>query len=253
MKNLLVMAAMLMMVADPAAAAGQFSLSAGFDYSSGKYGNTASTDILYIPVIGKYEADKVTLKLTVPYISVTGPGGVIRGLGRIGPPNNRAATTTHSGVGDIVASAGYTVYEIKDLRLDAVGSVKFGTANSGQGLGTGQNDYSAQIDGYYSFRQNTTFFATAGFRFYGAPPGADMGSAPYASIGASHLLSNVTTVGAMLDVAQGPSFAGSDRQEISAFVIQKMASKLDFQANVMRGLSDGSPDYGGGVLVTDHF
>ena len=37
-----------------AADAGDFSFTTGLDYSSGKYGGTESTDILYIPFIGKY-------------------------------------------------------------------------------------------------------------------------------------------------------------------------------------------------------
>ena len=46
-----------------------WSVGVGFDYSSGTYGESQSTDILYIPVIGKYEIEDWAFKLTVPYIS----------------------------------------------------------------------------------------------------------------------------------------------------------------------------------------
>src|SRR5229473_3227524 len=80
-----------------------FSLTTGADYSTGKYGGTSSTDILYVPLTGAYEMDKWLFKVTVPYIMVTGPGNVVRGIGII---KNKAAgrRTTQSGVGDAVAA-----------------------------------------------------------------------------------------------------------------------------------------------------
>ena len=41
---------------------GRLSVSTGFDYSSGKYGTSSSTDILYIPVSAKYETDSARFK-----------------------------------------------------------------------------------------------------------------------------------------------------------------------------------------------
>lgn len=82
MKNLLPALA-LATIASPVLADDGFSLTTGFDYTTGKYGNATSTDILYIPVTGQYQSGDMTLTLTVPYISVTGPGGVIRGFGRV--------------------------------------------------------------------------------------------------------------------------------------------------------------------------
>ena len=42
------------------------SLTTGFDYSTGNYGSTTSTSILYIPVTAKYQTDDYYLKLTIP-------------------------------------------------------------------------------------------------------------------------------------------------------------------------------------------
>lgn len=251
MKRLLTTLTLLAITA-PAIAEERYSLTTGFDYSTGKYGNAVSTDILYIPVIGQYEADKLMLKLTVPYISVTGPGGVIQGMGRIRAANSRTTTTSNSGLGDIIASAGYNVYSVNAYTFDVVGTVKLGTANETHGLGTGQNDYSAQIDGYYAFDRKITFFATAGYRFYGSPAGVDLNSAPYETIGINQKLGDVTSAGAMLDVAQSPISSGSDKQEVTAFITQMISPRFKFQANVRKGFSDGSPDYGGGVMITGY-
>lgn len=241
----------LLAVSVPAVAKDQFSLGTGFDYSSGQYGNATSTDILYIPVTGKYESDKLTLKLTVPYVSITGPGGVVQGIGRV-RTTATATKTTNSGLGDITASAGYNVYSVNSLAFDVVGNVKFGTADANKGLGTGKNDYSAQIDGYYT-RNKTTFFATAGYKIYGAPAGIDLSSVPFGTAGASQKLGDKTSAGVMVYMAKSPGAAGSDQQEVTVFASQKLTPSLKMQVNILNGLSNGSPDFGGGVMITGYF
>lgn len=227
-----------------------FSIATGFDYSSGKYGNATSTDILYIPVTGKYEADKLTLKLTIPYISVTSNGGVVRGIGRI--KTSGTIKTTNSGLGDVSASADYNVYSGDVLDLDMVGKIKFGTADAKSGLGTGQNDYAAQLDGYYSI-DTTSIFATVGYKVYGAPAGVSLSSAPYGTLGASQKLGDKTSAGVMLDVAKSPGTSGAEQREATVYISQKITSNIKLQANVLKGFANGSPDFGGGVMITAYF
>ena len=148
-----------------------------------------------------------------------------------------------------MASAGYNVYAGDALSLDLVGNVKFGTADATKGLGTGQNDYSAQADGYYSFAK-TTLFATAGYRIYGEPTGITMKSSPYGTIGTSQKLSDETSAGIMLDVVKSPTTASADQREVTAFVSQKISASTKVQANVMKGYSTGSPDFGFGGMIT---
>ncbi len=250
MKKLLIKLVMLTNLT-PALAEGQVSLSTGFDFSSGKYGGTASTDILYIPVTGKYETDNLTLKLTVPYIRITGPGGVVQGVGPIvqtmGP-----AKTVDSGLGDIVAWAGYNVYSGGTRAFDVVGKIKFGTADANKGLGTGLNSYSAQLDGYDTFGK-TTFFVTAGYRIYETSTAIILNNVPYGTLGASHKLGNASSAGVMLDVAQSPSATSSGQREVTGFISHKVSSSFKVQANVMKGFSSGSPDFGYGAMITSYF
>ena len=49
-------------------AEGVLSVTSGADYSSGKYGQSETTDITYIPFMAKYETDDTTIKLTVPLV-----------------------------------------------------------------------------------------------------------------------------------------------------------------------------------------
>ncbi len=259
----------------PVLADDQFSLTTGFDYSTGKYGNAISTNITYVPLIAQYETDDLTLKLIVPYISVTGPGGVVRGFGRVVSPasmngapafgrpgrgggmttttTSTTATTSNSGLGDVVASAGYTAYSDNALILDIVGKIKFGTADANKGLGTGENDYSLQLDGYYTLPGKTTLFATAGYKIVGAPVGVTVNNVPYGMIGASQKVSDSTSAGLMLNVVKSATAAGSDQRDVTVYASRKLSRSWKLQANLLKGFADGSPDYGGGLMITAYF
>lgn len=227
------------------------SLSTGFDYSSGKYGGATSTEVLYVPVIGKLQFDNFFLKLTVPYIRVSSAGGVVRGMGSFTMANT-SKTSTQSGLGDVVASAGYTILESGNLFLDLVGNVKFGTADPYKNLGTGKNDYSAQLDTYYQL-DKTTIFATAGYKVVGAPAGIQVNNIAYGTLGVSQNTGDKTSAGVMLDVAQGSNVLSPGARELTVFVANRISQTLKVQANLMKGFSDSSPDYGGGVMVTGYF
>lgn len=139
-------------------------LSTGLDYSTGKYGSASDTEIWYLPLIGKFETGP--LKLTVPYIRITGPGNVVGGAEDIIQLRQTGAATRHtaSGLGDVVAAASYSVYENRPagLLVDVTGKIKFGTADETKGLGTGENDYAIQGDVTKGFGKFGAFARWAG-------------------------------------------------------------------------------------------
>jgi hypothetical protein len=62
-----------------------FSASVGGDYSTGKYGTKDSTDVFYMPFSASYATGRMTYKVTVPFLRVTGPGDFVpSGLGGSG-------------------------------------------------------------------------------------------------------------------------------------------------------------------------
>jgi len=246
-----IMALALCAVVTPVWAETSGSLTTGFDYSTGKYGGSTSTNVLYVPVTGKFYSDNLTLKLTVPYISVSSVGNVVRGMGPVRTATS-TRTTTQSGLGDIIASAGYTVFENESLMLDVVGNIKFGTADANKNLGTGENDYSTQLDGYYTVSK-TTLFATAGYKVIGAPAGITVNNIAYGTLGASQKTGDTSSAGLMLDAAQPISDLSPGTRELTVFVSNRISSTLKIQANLMKGFSDGSPDYGGGLMFTGLF
>jgi len=51
----------------------QISVSTGFDYSRGDYGESADTEIWYVPFGLKVEHDPWILRVTVPYLRIRAP------------------------------------------------------------------------------------------------------------------------------------------------------------------------------------
>lgn len=242
----------LLAAASAAQAEDSFSLGVGFDYSTGKYGGDTSTNILYVPVTGKYIADKLTLKLTVPYIRVSSAGNVVSGMGRTGVTAASSKTTTQSGLGDVIATAAYVIHDSGKLVLDLAGNVKFGTASAQKSLGTGENDYSAQVDGFYAM-SNTSLFTTLGYKVMGQPAGIIVNNIVYGSAGVSQKLDDKYTAGVVLDAAQSATELSPGIRELSVFVSNKIRPDLKLQANLMKGFSDASADYGVGATLTGTF
>lgn len=69
--------ALAMASAPAAASAGTWRLSTGADYTNGDYGGDDDVSTLYAPVNIKYRGERVGLRLTVPYLEVSGPGTVL--------------------------------------------------------------------------------------------------------------------------------------------------------------------------------
>ena len=238
---------------EPAASSKAFSLTAGVDYSTGKYGDASSTDILYVPITGAYEMDKWLFKLTVPYISVTGPGNVVRGIGKL---KNKAEgpRRTESGLGDLVGSITRNVVDVSRTGtvVDVTGKVKFGTADASKALGTGENDYAAQVDVVQSITPSITAFGSLGYKVIGVPSGADLHNVFYGEAGGSYKLTEALTAGIFLDVSQAPSTSGPER-ELTAYLSQKLSDRWKVQAYIVHGFANGSPDWGGGGTLSFKF
>ena len=230
---------------------GHFSLTTGVDYSTGKYGGTSSTDILYVPLTGAYEMDKWLFKVTVPYIMVTGPGNVVRGIGRI---KNKAAgaRTTQSGVGDVVAGVTRNLIDITSsgTLIDLTGKIKFGTADAAKALGTGKNDYAAQVDLTQTVTSALSAFGTVGYRIIGSPAGAQLSNVLYGEVGAALKVSDGLRVGGIFHASQAPSPASGPERDITAYATQRLSQWFKLQVYGVHGFANGSPDWGGGAMVT---
>lgn len=248
---------------------GRFSLSAGADYSSGKYGTDTTTDIWSVPVAAAYQTDRWTFKLTVPYINISGAGNVIPGVGKVnnGNPRGRGrgnggampapettANGSASGLGDITASAGYELFGSADrtFGLDLTGKVKFGTADENKGLGTGKNDYGLSLD-TYKVSGAWTAFGGVGWMKYGSSQYIQLKNGFNANIGADYKLNSSNNIGAYYYYRERIADTGASQSEIAAYWNHKFNDSLRVQAYALAGFADGSPDYGVGASLKYSF
>lgn len=253
--NIIVASVLLtMMSAQPSRvlADGSFTLTSGVDYSSGKYGQSQSTDITYIPLIAKYETDNTTVKLTVPWLQITGPGDVVGADAILVRGNTSSKKTTESGLGDVVLSATQTIAnfgETRPLTLDLTGKVKFATASKTKGLGTGENDYSVGLDAYKQISKPITLFGGAGYKLMGDPTGVNLNNVWFGSAGLSYRINPSTSASVMADYRQRTLNSSDSLREVTAFITHKFSAQYKLQSYITHGYSDVSTDWGGGLML----
>ena len=234
--------------------AGKFTFGAGADYSTGKYGGTQSTDVSYYSVSGRYEIDRWTAKLTLPWMRITGPGTVVGGDRPIVLDGNGSPTRVSvSGFGDVVGALTYTVVEASNLMIDVTGKVKFPTASETDGLGTGKTDYTGQVDAYWTVASGFTLFGGVGYRKFGDPAGVDFRNVKSANAGFTWKAADTLTAGMSFDYREAV-FAGRDSmREVTPFVVWKFAPTTKIQIYAVHGYSRSSVDWGGGVVLLQSF
>jgi hypothetical protein len=165
---------------------------------------------------------------------------------------SKSSNTTRSGLGDVLATATYNVYSgrANGFLVDLTGKVKFGTADTS--LGTGENDYAAQVDVYQSFDRFTAMGAL-GYQVLGSSAGVDMNNAAYGILGGYYQVTGQTGGGVEMRVSQKPSSTGAEQRELTAYVSHSIDESLKMRAYVLKGFADGSPDSGFGLLVSSDF
>ncbi|HET6718413.1 MAG TPA: transporter [Rhodocyclaceae bacterium] len=229
-----------------AQAAGTTSVSVGLDVASGDYGTNETTDTYTAPVAVKHENGPWTLRASLPLVHVEGSFSRDQGR-RTGAGGDRSET----GIGDLTVAAHYTLIDNPGgYSLDLGGKAKIATADEDKTLITsGENDYSVQVDVFRSLPE-IAFFATLGYTVKGEPAGLDYRNPFYGAVGLSLPLATGRSVGAAWDYRQKVISSGDPVSEVSAFYSQRVDPHNKMQLYVVRGFADGSPEFGGGVVLT---
>ncbi len=219
-------------------------ISTGIEYTSGEYGGTGDIEDLYVPFTVRFDYSRLGFRLTIPYLRVTAPADAIAP----GPD----ASTTEGGLGDVIA--GVTLYDAfvsatGNVVVDVSGKVKFGTADVDKGLGTGENDYTLQLNGYRFF-DRFTLQGSAGYKLRGDPPGVELKDVFLGSVGGAFSASGRTRLGIFYDYREA-SLSGFDApQELSGFASFRLNDRWRLEVYALTGFGDSSPDWGGGMLLT---
>lgn len=241
---------------------GTFSLGAGYDYSTGSYGTSTTTDITALLFTGRYDTNLWTLKLSVPYLWVSGGTTVVPGIGSVSNTNPRgrgrgprtvtttAATTeaSASGLGDVVTAATYHAYynQSSVLGVDLTGKIKFGTADANKGLGTGENDYSFNVDAFKGLGAYI-LFGGVGYSILGSSQYIHLNNVWNANVGASYKLDQANHLGLIYFAQEKPSSTGYAQSDLTAFFTHRIDRSWKAQAYVLNGFADGSPDWAVGA------
>jgi hypothetical protein len=225
------------------------SFSTGVEYSSGTYGGTDDLEEMYVPLTMRIDNQRFGLRLTVPYLRVDFPVEVDPVEQ---PVSESASMVAQSGLGDIIASATlYNVYMNRDADfvVDLTGKIKFGTADEQKGLGTGENDYTFQVEAY-RFLDRFTLQGLAGYRLRGEPPGIELDDVFLASVGSTFRASPGANLGIYYDYRQAAFSGIDDIQEVSGYASFRLNENWRMQFYAFTGFGNNSPEFGGGILVT---
>lgn len=231
-------------------------VAAGYEYSSGTYGTGSTTDIATAPLSVLYATGPWSMKLTVPYLQVTGDGeivasGMYRGR-RSTTTTVTKARTTQSGLGDIVTMLTYNLYagENYESGIDLSGRVKFGTASTN--LGTGQNDYAVQMFLYHDVAGFTPSIMF-GYDMLGSSAQLPLNNVYYGALGSSYKFSPQANTGIEYKYVQKASATSAEQRQAMLYTNFQIVTDLYLRAYLLKGYADGSPDKGYGLTLSAVF
>ena len=253
------------------------SVSIGAEYSSGKYNTDSTTRAVYVPLIASwYPDERFDISVEVPYIyqsnsQVTtsifqtnaatsnsktlarrgGPGGGIT-TGTTSSTNNSSSAV--SGLGDIIVRAGYIMFFEKDYLPQVRTSllVKTPTASVSDGLGTGEFDFGGGLD-LNKWFGDLHLAGEALYNYQGKVDG--FGLKNYVSYNGTVGYQVTRSIRPMLIIkgATAPSTYSDDLLEARVRLLWDLTSATTIDLFASRGISNSSPDYGGGIAAIYSF
>jgi len=220
------------------------SLSFSSYYSAGDYSDVMDTEIFYFPLSYGLNFGKLGLQFTIPHLEVTGPGNVLVNVGGINRAVAGTQRQTATGVGDSILSLTYQLDSFAasapfiDLRLD----IKLPSADEKKGLGTGEVDYSGQID-FSQYLGNSVLFATFGYTFRGnSSIYQGLSDSAFAQLGFATPVSSNWNFGIFYDFRQSASSFTPEVHELVPYFSWEIAPNWTFTGMTSWGFTEASAD-----------
>lgn len=226
-----------------AADSGPWRFSAAYQYTSGDYGGSQTITETYVPVSIAYRTQWAGIRVTVPYVSVSGPATIIDDTtGEFAP----GPGGTHRGLGDVLVSG--TLYDLADsdavnFFLDLTGTLKFATAKASEGLGTGENDYALQLDALKELGR-VGVFGTAGYVVRGNGGRIQLRDVPFGTVGTDLLLTQGVRAGLSFSYRTSAMAHYDSVKEAAVFVAFAGPGGLIVHPSLFKGFGDSSPSWG---------
>ncbi|MHB8058851.1 MAG: hypothetical protein ACYDHC_13270 [Desulfuromonadaceae bacterium] len=255
----------------------QYAVGIGFDASTGTFGTDSTSSYASVPfMVDWFPTERIYFELFVPLVyqrtkntGLAATGGTVKstarrimGGGLYSYTGGSAALTSGavadesvSGLGDITLTGGYALVLDSETTpyIRPTFYVKFPTADDTKGLSTGKLDVGPGL-AVSKWLGNWQPFAEGRYIFQGAS---------YDETGAMNFLTADAGVGyswgeRLFTSVYGRSgsrlFDGMEAPlEARLKVVWRFGERTYTEAYALKGFSDGSPDYGGGVSVFKEF
>jgi len=239
-----------------------FRLSSSVNYTVGDYGTDKDTTIVYVPfTLGVSPIDPLWLSVTLPFlyqssqnVVITG-GGVASRRDQKGKLTKPATSSSQEGIGDVIGKASFVILREDALlpEIEPFVKVKFPTADRDRGLGTGEFDETLGVDVSKNLIGDLYGYLTLGYTFIGDPPGSDLHDSFGWSVGAAYGIVPAVSIFAFLDGATSVAPEQDGPLEVRVGAELRLTRVLKLTGAVVRGLSDGSPDWGVSAGLTLRF
>jgi hypothetical protein len=265
---------LLLCVGAPVAAAAQLQISSGIEYSSGDYGELATTQTLAVPLAARVTLGGWSLRASIPYVRVRGPADVTvviedgggsnsgsgsSGSGRSGSSGGSddddervfAADRDEQGFGDASLGLGYSFSALfaSPLYLDLTARVRLPTGREAIGLGNGSTDVAVLTELGWDGAGGGIYLG-GGRRMQGSGSSAATSvrvDTWQASAGFWRRLGPLSLVGVQGNWREAATPGAADPKSVEFYLARKLSTgwKLEFSAGA--GLGDANADYVAGL------
>jgi hypothetical protein len=170
--------------------------------------------------------------------------GLVGGIPLGGPD---LPSSTRAGLGDIITAFSYNLIDHapSGIIFDITARLKIPTASESQNMGTGKVDYAIQGDLFKTISK-FTLSATLGYRILGNPSGITFHNVVYGGAGIGYRLSPAVTLGTSYNMGQSPVRL-EDSRDLTFYLSQRVTDHFRLNIYGLRGFSERSPDWGGGI------
>lgn len=250
------------------------SISLGVEYASGSYGTDTTTRSVYMPLIATWSPnDLFDIGIEIPFLyqsssnvttslfrngqqGTTAASAVVKGGpgGQAGAGGGGGGSSSVSGLGDIIMRLGVIAWpeggQLPRIRPSLF--VKFPTANSSDGLGTGKFDAGIGLE-VSKWLDDVHLIGEGFYTYQGRADGFGLKNYFSYTGGVGYQLTDALEPMVMVKGATAPSTYSSGLLEVRARVVWSLTGSTDLDIYGSRGISDSSPEYGGGISLTYSF
>ncbi|MGB9080961.1 MAG: transporter [Desulfuromonadaceae bacterium] len=251
-----------------------YSISQGFEFSSGKYGTNTRTDSIFAPLtLMASPTDRLGLSLEIPFVYQSN-GNVVSSIARGGmqankttmlmavgtsgmsgsgsgmSPSSSSTNQSESGLGDITLKIGYVLVPEKESmpQIRPTAFVKFPTADKNKSLGTGEFDEGFAVE-ISKWLGNWNPFAEAGYTVQGKSEQLSLRNYMTYNAGVGYQVARNFSPMLFLKGATSPAVGASSLLEVRLKLKYQATEHTGIDGYVAKGITTNSPDYGTGLSV----